>query len=244
MSGAVGTVDAVDALWDGSIGEWNEATSPRQESRRRLPRSSRREQARTAPEGAPDPSGPPAGVSRAEDPPATASGPAGAGVAQLDVEVVRSAKRRKSVSARVVDGRIVVRMPQWMTKAQEAEYVTSLVAKLERQHSAQRVDLPTRAAELCARYGLPRPASIRWVANQRHRWGSCTPETGEIRISDRIAGFPGWVLDAVIVHELAHLVHLHHTPEFWALANRYPRIERAYGFLIAKQMTGDEVDLG
>jgi len=119
-----------------------------------------------------------------------------------------------------------------------------LVAKLERQHSAQRVDLPTRAAELCARYGLPRPASIRWVANQRHRWGSCTPETGEIRISDRIAGFPGWVLDAVIVHELAHLVHLHHTPEFWALANRYPRIERAYGFLIAKQMTGDEVDLG
>jgi predicted metal-dependent hydrolase len=129
-----------------------------------------------------------------------------------------------------------------MTKAQEAEYVTSLVAKLERQHSAQRVDLATRAAELSARYGLPRPSSIRWVANQRHRWGSCTPETGEIRISDRIAGFPGWVLDAVIVHELAHLVHLHHTPEFWALANRYPKIERAYGFLIAKQMTDDDVD--
>ena len=51
----------------------------------------------------------------------------------MDVEVVRSAKRRKSVSARVVDGRIVVRMPQWMSKAQEAEYVAALVAKLERQ---------------------------------------------------------------------------------------------------------------
>jgi predicted metal-dependent hydrolase len=176
------------------------------------------------------------------EPPTAPVEPDGAGVAQLAVEVVRSAKRRKSVSARIVDGRIVVRMPQWMTKAQEAEYVTSLVAKLERQHSAQRVDLATRAAELSVRYGLPRPSSIRWVANQRHRWGSCTPETGEIRISDRIAGFPGWVLDAVIVHELAHLVHLHHTPEFWALANRYPKIERAYGFLIAKQMTDDDVD--
>jgi predicted metal-dependent hydrolase len=183
-------------------------------------------------------------VALADEPTAAPGDPGGSGVAQLEVEVVRSTKRRKSVSARIVDGRIVVRMPQWMTKAQEAEYVTALVARLERQHTAQRVDLATRAAELAARYGLPLPSSIRWVTNQRHRWGSCTPETGEIRISDRIAGFPGWVLDAVIVHELAHLVHLHHTPEFWALANRYPKIERAYGFLIAKQMTDDEVDLG
>lgn len=160
----------------------------------------------------------------------------------LPVEVVRSPKRRKSVSARIVDGRIVVRMPTWMTKAQEAEYVTSLVAKLERQQSAQTVDLPRRAAELARRYDLPRPASIRWVANQRQRWGSCTPATGEIRISDRIAAFPGWVLDAVIVHELAHLVHLAHSPEFWALANRYPKTERAYGFLIAKQLTEDDLD--
>jgi predicted metal-dependent hydrolase len=134
-------------------------------------------------------------------------------------------------------------MPQWMSKAQEAEYVTSLVAKLERQHTAKEIDLPRRAAELATRYDLPRPQSIRWVANQQHRWGSCTPSTSEIRISDRIAGFPDWVLDAVIVHELAHLVHLRHSREFWALANRYPKTERAYGFLIAKQLTDDEVDL-
>jgi hypothetical protein len=181
--------------------------------------------------------GPPAPV--APDP----APPEAPGVQSLEVEVVRSAKRRKSVSARIVDGRIVVRMPHWMSKAQEAEYVTSLVAKLERQHAATEVDLPRRAAELGSRYDLPRPTSIRWVTNQQQRWGSCTPSTGEIRISDRIAAFPGWVLDAVIVHELAHLVHLHHSPEFWALANRYPKTERAYGFLIAKQLT-DDVDEG
>jgi predicted metal-dependent hydrolase len=162
----------------------------------------------------------------------------------MEVEVVRSTKRRKSVSARIVDGRIVIRMPQWMTKAQEAEYVTSLVAKLERQNTAQTIDLPQRAAELAKRYDLPPPTLIRWVANQQQRWGSCTPSTGEIRISDRIAGFPDWVVDAVIVHELAHLVHLHHTDKFWALANRYPKTERAYGFLIAKHLTDDDVEPG
>lgn len=178
----------------------------------------------------------------APDPrPSDPDDPAEATVGSMAVEVVRSAKRRKSVSARIVDGRIVVRMPASMSKAQEAEYVSTLVARLERQHSAGRVDLARRAGELARRYDLPEASSIRWVSNQARRWGSCTPSTGEIRISDRIAAFPEWVVDAVIVHELAHLVHLHHTPEFWALVNRYPKAERAYGFLIAKQLTDDEI---
>lgn len=212
----------MEALWQGSIGSWSE------------------ERAQPSIDEAPHPAPPSADTG----PPPPADEPRVSGIGALQVEVVRSAKRRKSVSARVVDGRIVVRMPQWMSKAQEAEYVASLVAKLERQHSAEAVDLPTRAAALGARYGLPTPASIRWVSNQGQRWGSCTPSTGEIRISDRIAAFPEWVVDAVIVHELAHLVHLHHTAEFWALANRYPKTERAYGFLIAKQLTDDEIDPG
>ena len=168
--------------------------------------------------------------------------PTAAAVAAMEVEVVRSAKRRKSVSARVVDGRIVVRMPQWMTKAQEAEYVEAMVAKLVRQHTATTVDLPRRAAELARRYRLPEPTSIRFVSNQVSRWGSCSPDSGEIRISDRVAGFPSWVLDAVIVHELAHLVEASHGPAFHALADRYPKQERAYGFLLAMQLTDDEVD--
>lgn len=200
----------MDALWHGSIDGWDEAAAERGE--RPLV---------------------------ATEPPASSAPMIPSGLAAMQVEVVRSAKRRKSVSARVVDGRIVVRMPQWMSKAQEAEYVTSLVARLERQRSAQTVDLRRRARDLARRYDLPTPTSIRWVANQEQRWGSCTPSSGEIRISDRIAGFPSWVLDGVIVHELAHLVHLHHSPEFWALVHRYPKTERAYGFLIAKQLADD-----
>lgn len=159
----------------------------------------------------------------------------------MQVEVVRSAKRRKSVSARVVDGRIVVRMPQWMSAQQEQEYVASMLQKLERQRESKAVDLAERAAELARRYDLPVPTSIRWVGNQQHRWGSCSPTTGDIRVTDRIAGFPLWVLDAVLVHEMAHLVEPNHGPAFQALANRYPRQERAHGFLIAMQMEGDDL---
>lgn len=225
----------MDALWDGSIDGWSEGPTER----------GGRPLVATEPPAATTASGRTTAGSAASG--IAASGIAGSGIpasgiAAMQVEVVRSAKRRKSVSARVVDGRIVVRMPQWMSKKQEAEYVTSLVAKLERQRSAQVIDLRRRARDLARRYDLPMPASIRWVANQEQRWGSCTPSSGEIRISDRIAGFPSWVLDGVIVHELAHLVHLHHSPEFWALVHRYPKTERAYGFLIAKQLT-DDADL-
>jgi predicted metal-dependent hydrolase len=163
-------------------------------------------------------------------------------VAEMDVEIIRSAKRRKSVSARIVDGRIVIRMPQWMSKTQEREYVEELVGKLVRQHTAEQVDLEARARTLARRYDLPEPSAIRFVSNQTSRWGSCTPSTGDIRISDRIAGFPDWVLDSVIVHELAHLVEEGHTSAFHALADRYPKQERAYGFLLAMQLTDDEVE--
>jgi predicted metal-dependent hydrolase len=185
---------------------------------------------------------PPVAPTLAEPAPTEAGEPTAAAVAGMDVEVVRSPKRRKSVSARVVDGRIVIRMPQWMTKAQEAEYVEAMVAKLVRQHTAKTVDLTARAAELARRYRLPEPRSIRFVSNQASRWGSCSPASREIRISDRVAAFPGWVLDAVIVHELAHLVEVNHGPAFHALADRYPKQERAYGFLLAMQLTDDDVE--
>ena len=167
--------------------------------------------------------------------------PARSSVERMVVEVVRSTKRRKSVSASIVDGKIVVRMPHWMTKAQEAEYVESLRAKLERQHNATTTDLTERAAALARRYRLPAPTSIRWVSNQRSRWGSCSPETGDIRITDRIASFPVWVVDAVIVHELAHLVEANHGRRFHELANRYPKQERAHGYLLAMHLQGDDL---
>ena len=151
-----------------------------------------------------------------------------------EVRVVRSAKRRKTVNARVVDGVIEVRVPARMSKADEKRFVAELVERIERRELEKQVDVGQRSRELAQRFDLPLPASIRFVDNQHSRWGSCSIESREIRLSSRLANYPTWVLDYVIVHELAHLVVAEHSPAFHALVDRFPRAERARGYLHAK----------
>lgn len=79
--------------------------------------------------------------------------------------------------------------------------------------------------------GLAAPVSARWVDNQLTRWGSCTPSARTIRISDRLQGQPGWVVDYVIVHELAHLLVPDHSDRFWAWVVRYPQTKDARDYL-------------
>ena len=158
----------------------------------------------------------------------------------MNVEVRRSAKRRKTIQAREVDGVLRVSIPATMTKADEERWVAEMVRRVQRRAASDSIDLAERAHGLGVRHRLPRPTSIRWVDNQRWRWGSCTPSDGVVRISSRLAGEPGWVLDYVIVHELAHLAVPHHGPAFWEMVNRYPKAERARGFLIARGLEGDE----
>jgi predicted metal-dependent hydrolase len=76
----------------------------------------------------------------------------------------------------------------------------------------------------------------------RQRWGSCTPEDRAVRVSSRLAAYPAWVLDYVLVHELAHLLVASHGPAHDALVDRYPYAERARGFLIALDLDPDEGD--
>lgn len=149
------------------------------------------------------------------------------------VEVIRSERRVKTVSARIVDGVIRVRIPAWMSEADEHKFVTDIVERIEQERRSHAIDLEARAASLAARFELPRPESIRWSKTQRQRWGSCSVHRGDIRISDRLVDVPPWVLDHVIVHELAHLVVADHSPAFEALVNRNPLAERATGYLMA-----------
>lgn len=162
----------------------------------------------------------------------------------MRVEVVRSSRRRKTVSARQVDGTLRVSIPATMTRSEEQRWVGEMVRRFERRRQTSVLDLEARAGALAARFDLPVPATIRWVDNQRTRWGSCTPANRSIRLSSRMAAFPAWVVDHVIVHELAHLVEPGHGPAFQALVARNPLGERATGFLLAKGMEGDEPDGG
>lgn len=138
------------------------------------------------------------------------------------------------MQARKVGGVLRVSIPADMSKADEQRHVAEMVRRMERRSESSTVDLAVRAEALAAKYNLMRPTSIRWVDNQEWRWGSCTPSDGTIRISTRLAGEPAWVLDYVLMHELAHLYRARHDLIFWSIVEQYPRTERARGFLMAR----------
>ncbi|ANY05888.1 M48 metallopeptidase family protein [Pseudonocardia sp. HH130630-07] len=156
------------------------------------------------------------------------------------VEVRRSARRKRMVSARREGDRMVVFIPGWMSDEQERDWVAKMVQRMEASEARRRSPgrtgdeaLLTRAQELSSRWleGRTDPASVRWVPTMRTRWASCTPVDRTIRISERLRDAPGWVVDYVLVHELAHLLSAAHDDVFWSWVYRYPRTERAIGYL-------------
>ncbi|MFZ4719548.1 MAG: M48 family metallopeptidase [Ilumatobacteraceae bacterium] len=157
----------------------------------------------------------------------------------FDIEVIRSARRKRTVGAELRGNTLRILIPSWMNAAEEAAWVEKMAAGFRRKRSAERIDLKDRALTLARRHELPRPRDIRWADDMTTRWGSCTVGTGAIRISTRLAPFPDWVIDYVIVHELCHLEVRGHGPDFWRLVHRYPKAERAIGFLIAKSGEDD-----
>jgi predicted metal-dependent hydrolase len=152
------------------------------------------------------------------------------------VEVVRSPRRRRTISAHRDGDRIVVQVPARMSRAEEAQWVEQMTRRVlagERRAHRSDDELMRRATELSVRHlgGRAVPAAVRWVDNQVSCWGSCTPADRTIRLSRRLVGMPDYVVDYVLLHELAHLLVPGHGREFWALLAAYPKLERARGYL-------------
>jgi predicted metal-dependent hydrolase len=200
--------------------------------------------------GAVVPGSPPASPERPDQPTPSSAGPGGALPAARTarsgavephgpVEVRRSSRRRRTVTAYRELGRTVVLIPAAFSPAEEQRWVAQMVAKLQTREERRRRslggddELMSRATALSAAHldGLAVPASVRWVDNQHRRWGSCTPADRSIRLSSRLLTMPEYVVDYVLVHELVHLIEPSHDERFWGLVARYPRAERARGFL-------------
>ena len=159
-------------------------------------------------------------------------------VSETRVEVRRSARRRRSVSAYRDGDLVVVMVPATMPAAEERRWVAEMLRRLERGALRRRApgsdaELLARCHELAAAHlsGRAKPRTVRWVPPMRTRWASCTPSEQSIRVSERLRDVPRWVLDYVLVHELAHLLVPGHGADFWELVRGYPRTERAIGFL-------------
>ncbi|EFL23387.1 MULTISPECIES: M48 family metallopeptidase [Streptomyces] len=168
--------------------------------------------------------------------PSSPPSPQNRGSGTSAVEVRRSSRRRRTVSAYREGDRTIVLIPARMSEAEEQRWVGVMLDKLAAQESKRMLgdtELVARAEWLSEQYlgGRARPASVRWVTNQNTRWGSCTPAEGSIRLSHRLKGMPEYVVDYVLVHELAHLLVPGHGRRFWELLEAYPRTERARGYL-------------
>ncbi|PRQ11474.1 hypothetical protein C1Y63_06305 [Corynebacterium sp. 13CS0277] len=157
----------------------------------------------------------------------------------IAVKIIRSTRRKKSIQASVVDDMLVVRVPYGLSRSEELRYAEELHQRLQQRMARARKrgsdeDLQARAERLNRQVlqGRARMSSIRWVGNQNSRWGSCSQTTGTIRISDKLRTCPDYVIDAVVVHELAHTFCAGgHDAEFWSWADRAPQAERAKGYL-------------
>ncbi len=156
------------------------------------------------------------------------------------VEVKRSKRAKRNVTAYRDNDKTVVTVPTRMAKRDIDAYVTELVNRLDDrdERTSSQKALEQRARSLSLKYlgqDLLKthkvPVKIRWVTNQNSRWGSCTPDEGTIRLSHRMQRMPSYVIDSVIVHELIHLLVTDHSPAFYALMNKYPDHEKAKAYL-------------
>ena len=69
------------------------------------------------------------------------------------------------------------------------------------------------------------------IVDNRYRWGSCTVKDN-VNINWRLIKAPMFVIDYVIVHELAHLIEANHTPRFWNIVRtQIPKTEKARTWL-------------
>jgi len=164
----------------------------------------------------------------------------------MEVKVIRSAGRKKTIQARMVGDTLVVHLPLGMHREEERKVIAEMKEKIEKKKLKKQINkddyLRKRFDEFNRRYfqGRLKANSIEFVTNQGRVSGSCTPNRGTIRISHRLLDMPGWVLDYVIMHEMTHLLHPNHSREFWAKVGEYQYTERARGVLIAKGMEEDE----
>ena len=165
----------------------------------------------------------------------------------MDVKIIRSQKRKKTISAREVDGVIHLYLPMGLSREDEFKYIQWAKKRFEARHRKKELRennadevLEQRAQELNRRYfaGELSWAQICYTTEQNARtFGICNTRNRTIRVSDRLLKMPQFVHDYVVVHELAHLKVPRHDSDFWRLVNRYPKTERARGYLMAVGMS-------
>lgn len=153
----------------------------------------------------------------------------------MKLALIPSRKRRKTVSARVRNGVLELRIPSWLSKKRAREMGQSFLKKIRKKEIQKNSDqfLQKRAGLLNQKYlrGKLKGFNIVWSERQKSIFGVCDQRKKEIRISSRLKKAPFWVIDYLVLHELVHFLAPGHGKKFWQIVNQFPRTEKAKGFL-------------
>ena len=157
----------------------------------------------------------------------------------MEVKIIRSPRRKRTVSARLVKDMLLVNAPVFMPEARLEKIVANFKERFQRKRLKeelnQKEDLMSAARRLNEKYfeNKLKVEAIEYSVNQNSRFGCCNYRAGHIRISHRLGLMPAWVRDYVIVHEMAHLIQPDHSRAFRDIVSRYELAERAKGYLMA-----------
>ena len=153
-------------------------------------------------------------------------------------------KRVTNIDARLRDTTLSVRAPLNAPQAMLDQVIPDLARRLVRRVRAREInaedDALALAHKIAARFPHP-PAveQVQWVTTQESRWGSYSSGTHTIRLNAALRQMPRWVLEAVVAHELTHVFHLDHGPNFWKLLRSVdPEVDRADAFLAGVSWLG------
>lgn len=161
----------------------------------------------------------------------------------MEIEIVRSRKRKRSVSAREVNGVIRLYIPMGLSEKVEQEYVRWAQKRFEsrkRKKELRDKNADGQLEQLARKFNWEYfNGKLCWerivysTEQNSGMFGNCSLRDKIIRLSDRLLKMPKFVHDYVLIHELAHLKVSGHGHEFWEIVDRYPRTERARGYLMA-----------
>ncbi len=163
----------------------------------------------------------------------------------MDVKINYSNKRIRTVSARLVNGSLLVNAPAAMPRLRLETIIDNFKTRFERKKLKEELSrnkpLAEIAAKLNERYlnGSLKINSIEYAVGQNSRFGYCNCRDANILISHRLSRMPEWVRDYVIIHEMAHLIEPNHGRGFWNIVSRYKLAERAKGYLMAAGLDGE-----
>ncbi len=157
----------------------------------------------------------------------------------MEVKIIRSRRRKRSVGARLVNDLLLIHAPVALSQENLDKMISGFKLKFARQKLKNELDKEKNLLDLAKllnkqyfNNGL-KIDSIEYSTNQNSRFGCCNYRTSKILISHKIGLMPKWVRKYVLMHEMAHLIQPNHGRRFWDIVSRYRLTERARGYLMA-----------